>query len=246
MEVFYSAFLGIVQGLTEFLPVSSSGHLVLVQQILPTIKSPGVVFEAFLHAGTLFAILLYFRKDILKIGKNYSVFIVIGSIPAVFFGLVFSSFFESLFENTKMVGLALLVTGILNMFTDMQVLKKRALDTSNSLVIGLFQAFAIIPGISRSGSTIFAGSRLGINRQDAAKFSFLLSIPAVLGANLLEFVKYKGSFDGSYTSFLVGFLFSFVAGYFAINLVLESLKRRNFKYFAYYCFGLGLLVVFFL
>lgn len=240
MNPITASLLGLVQGLTEFLPVSSSGHLVLGQYLLTDYQEPGVAFEAFLHAGTLLAILYYFRKDIFKLSRQYLLYIVLGSIPAAIFGYLFSPFFEGLFESPRLVGFALLATGFLNLMTDIKVDKKRKLNSSNSIMIGFFQALAIIPGISRSGSTIFAGTRVGIKREEAARFSFLLSVPAVAGANLLQFAKYGANFSGNVINYLLGFVFAFVAGYFAINIVLESLKQKKFRYFAYYCFLVGI------
>ena len=240
MDIFTALILGTVQGLTEFLPVSSSGHLVLGRYLLTSYKEPGVVFEAFLHAGTLFAILYYFRKEIFKLSKKYVFYIILATLPAALFGYLFSPFFEGLFESPRLVGFALLATGFLNLMTDLKVDTKRKLNYKNSIMIGFFQALAIIPGISRSGSTIFAGTRAGIKRENAAKFSFLLSVPAVLGANVLQFAKYGVSLEANAANYLVGFIFAFVAGYFAINTVIKVLKEKKFKYFAYYCFLVGI------
>lgn len=240
MDLLSSAFLGLLQGLTEFLPVSSSGHLVLAEALVSNYQEPGVLFEAFLHAGTLLAIVYYFRKKILNIKPDYLLYIAIGTIPAAFAGYFFSSQFESLFSAPRYVGLFLLVTGILNLFTDKKAEKKK-LDKKRSFVVGIFQAFAILPGISRSGSTIFAGTRFGIKKEEAATFSFLLSVPAVLGANLLQFAKYKETLTGNAGNYIVGFIFSFIAGYFAIGLVLKGLRQRKFRYFGYYCIAMGIL-----
>lgn len=242
MNLISASLLGVVQGLTEFLPVSSSGHLVLGQYIAD-FKEPGAVFEAFLHAGTLLAILFYFRKDVLGLSKKYLAFLLLATIPAAVFGYLFSPFLEGLFDNNRVVGMALLVTGIFNLMTDKNVDKKAPFSWQNSIVVGLFQALAIIPGISRSGSTIFAGTRMGIKGKEAARFSFLLSIPAVAGANLLQFAKYGSSLNGGFVNYLAGFAFSFVAGYFAIKFVLKILKQKKFKYFAYYCFLVGTLTL---
>jgi undecaprenyl-diphosphatase len=242
MDLISVCLLGIVQGLTEFLPVSSSGHLVLGEYIA-NFREPGAVFEVFLHAGTLLAILFFFRKEIFRLSKKYLLFLLVATIPAAVFGYLFSPFFEGLFNNPKLVGIALLITGFFNLVTDKNVGKKASLNWQNSIIIGLFQALAIIPGISRSGSTIFAGTRVGIQGKEAAKFSFLLSIPAVVGANFLQFAKYGPSLNGALSKYIAGFAFSFVAGYFAIKVVLKILEQKKFKYFAYYCFLVGILTL---
>ena len=244
MKIIESIILGIVQGLTEFLPVSSSGHLVLVKEIFGVVTQ-GLLFETFLHAGTLLAILVYFWKDILKISKKTMTFIIIGTIPAGIVGYFFSSQIEVLFSSVKLVGVSLIITGMLNLFVDKAKIRKGDANLNNkkSFVVGMAQAFAIIPGISRSGSTIFAGSVCGIGKKEIAKFSFLLSVPAVLGANALEIINYSDSLKINLFNYTLGFLFAFVSGLFAIKLVFKFLEKRKFKYFAYYCFLMGLFVL---
>jgi len=241
MNIFESIILGTVQGFTEFLPVSSSGHLVLVKQIFGVVTK-GLLFETFLHAGTLLAILVYFWRDILKISKKTMILIIIGTLPAGVVGYFFSSQIEVLFSSVKLVGISLIITGILNMFVDKAKVKKGDinLNSKKSFVVGLAQAFAIIPGISRSGSTIFAGSMLGVGKKEIAKFSFLLSVPAVLGANALEIVNYSDSLRVDFVEYFFGFLFAFFSGLFAIRLVFKFLEEGKFKYFSYYCLLVGL------
>lgn len=243
MDLFSTIVLGAVQGLTEFLPISSSGHLVLVGKILPSLKEPGILFEVFLHAGTMLAILIYFRKKILRLTKNYLTLIIIGSIPAFLVGFLFQSFVEGLFESTAVVGFALLLTAGLNYLTDQTQGDKKQISFSDSLFIGIFQAIAIVPGISRSGSTIFAGVKRKIDKKSAAEFSFLLSIPAVVGANALQFLKngLNGSID--FVLYFVGFISSFLVGYLAIFLVIKLLTKAKFRYFAIYCLIVGLIAL---
>lgn len=238
-----SLFLGIIQGLTEFLPVSSSGHLVILQSIIPSFSQPGVLFDVILHAGTLLAVLVYFVKDILAMKLKYLVLIIIGTIPAALFGYFFQDFLESLFSSVKVVGVALIATSIMNFYTDKIKGVKEKISLYDAFTIGTAQALAIIPGISRSGSTIFAGSTLGIKKTQAAKFSFLLSVPAVFGANLLQFAEYGRSEVLKIDLYFFGFLGAFVAGLVAINLVFKLLKRGNFKIFAYYCLILGVVAL---
>lgn len=240
MSPFTSIFLGVLQGLTEFLPVSSSGHLAIAQSLLPGFSQPGVLFDVLLHAGTLLSVVVYFRKEILHIRLNYVMLIIVGTIPAVIFGFLFKDFFESLFSNIKLVGFALLITAAMNYFTDKSQTKKHEISYSDSLIVGMFQAFAIIPGISRSGSTIFSGVKRGIGKKDAAEFSFLLSVPAVFGANVLEILGNSGDKSVPVITYLLGFLAALVSGYFAIRLVFQFLAKKNFRIFAYYAFLLGL------
>jgi undecaprenyl-diphosphatase len=245
MNVFSSIVLGVLQGLTEFLPVSSSGHLVIAQTIVPGFSQPGVLFDVILHAGTLFAVIFYFRNDIFRLSKEYIVMLLIGTIPAVIVGFLFSFYIERLFTNIRVVGVMLLITAIMNLLTDLKIRQKKIFlnGYARSLFVGIFQAFAIIPGISRSGSTIFAGSMAGFNKKDAAEFSFLLSIPAVFGANIYEIIKHSSKVSIDIFPYLLGFMASFVVGYLSIRLVLNTLSNSKFKYFALYCFILGIIVI---
>jgi len=240
MNIISALFLGLIQGLTEFLPVSSSGHLVLAQSFLPAFSQSGVLFDVVLHAGTLTAVVVYFRKKILGLTRREIILLVIGSVPAAIVGFLASDLIESLFTSTKVVGVALLVTAAMNILTDrfrQKIKKVRVLD---SVVIGSFQALAIIPGVSRSGSTIFAATARGVNRQKAAEFSFLLSVPAVLGANLLQFYKYPGELGGNMLGLTAGFVAAFISGYLAIYLVFKALLAKNFKLFGIYALVVGL------
>jgi len=242
MNTFQASFLGLVQGLTEFLPISSSGHLVLVKQLL-NISTPGVLFEVVLHAGTLLAIVVYFWKEIITIKRKTVYLIAFGTIPAVVIGYVFSSQIEMIFESVKLVGIALIITGLVNLFVDRLSSKKKNVNYKESFVVGLAQAIAIIPGISRSGSTIFAGSVLGVNKKKIAQFSFLLSVPAVLGANVLEMMNYSDSFKLDIAPYVIGFVLAFISGFLAIKMVFRFLEKGRFKVFAYYCFIVGLLAL---
>lgn len=239
MNIFWAAFLGILQGLTEFLPISSSGHLVLVQSFIPGFSQPGVLLDVVLHLGTLFSIIYYYRRRIVKLKLNYIYLIIIGTIPVVLIGFLFQDYIEMFFGSVKLVGIALIVTGIINLLTDRAVSRSVKVKYKESILIGFAQALALIPGISRSGSTISAGSNLGIDKRKAAEFSFLLSIPAILGASVLQIASYGSDGLGNMTYYIAGFFAAFITGVFAINLVLRSLKARNFKYFAVYCFIVG-------
>ena len=238
-----AAILGMVQGLTEFLPVSSSGHLVLFQKLLPGFSQPGILFDVILHFGTLIAVIIYFRKKLFSLIIDNFWFLVIATIPAVVVGLLFDSFVEKLFASTLYVGFEFLANAVMSYM--ISVVKDRGvgLNIKNSAIIGIAQAIAISPGISRSGSTIFAGSILGIDKQKVAEFSFILSLPAVLGANVLQLYKYGGSEIVNISNYLIGVISSFVFGLIAIRLVMEFIKKGRFKFFAVYSLILGVLVI---
>ena len=246
MNSLWAVFLGSLQGLTEFLPVSSSCHLVFAQIIIPDFNQSGVLFDVVLHAGTLFAVIFYFRKKILSISSKYVWFLLLCTIPAGLVGYFFQTAIEGLFESVRIVGYALLLTGVMNLLTDKAIVGKKSINTKSSLLVGLAQAVAIIPGVSRSGSTIFAGTFSGLTKKNAAEFSFLLSVPAILGANILEIAKTP--LDNSSINlpfYIIGFLSAFLAGFFAINFVVKLLVRKRFKVFGIYCLALGVLVIIF-
>jgi undecaprenyl-diphosphatase len=242
MELFWAALLGLVQGFTEFLPVSSSGHLVIFQRLLPSFSQPGVLFDVTLHFGTLFAVLFFFRKEIFKLSPKYLGYLVLGTIPVVIIGFFFKDQIEGLFNSVKLVGAALLITAFLNFFTSKKREGKKEINGFFAFVIGIFQAIAIIPGISRSGATIFAGVNLGMERKKAATFSFLLSVPAILGANLLEIISNLGK-PVDFGFYSIGFIFAFLAGFLAIGLVLKLLQSSRYRLLSYYCIALGVVAL---
>lgn len=261
--------LGIVQGLTEFLPISSSGHLVVIKHLLDegsfSINKPLV--EISLHVGTLAAVLLFYRKDVNHLvralfhksltreegaqNRRLLKWIIVGSIPTALIGLGFKDQFEELFKNPVLVGCALVVTGLFCLIT-------RFLPTGNgnafnlgllrALAIGAVQGLAIIPGISRSGATIFMAICLGVNPKEAGRYSFLLSAPAVGGAALLH-VKDLFAQDGAMQiplgSLVLGILSSFIVGLLCLGILTRILKRGNFFFFGFYCVPFGLFVVYY-
>lgn len=248
MEPFQAIILGILQGLTEFLPVSSSGHLVLAQSFLPGFSQPGVLFDAVLHGGTMLAVLWYFRKMILKLDKRMLMLLALGTVPAGLVGITFKDFLEGLFSNTRLVGIALLITGGMNWFVDSAQRtghSKQGLKAKDALFVGIFQAVAIIPGISRSGSTIFAGAIGGIKKEEAAVFSFLLSIPAVAGSVGLEVISHADKGGVDFTSYFLGAIAAFIVGYFSIGILMRFLVEKKFKVFAIYCWIVGLTTLIF-
>jgi undecaprenyl-diphosphatase len=264
MDIIQAIILGMVQGLTEFLPISSSAHLVIVPEILGVKSS--LAFDTLLHLGSLFAVVGYFRNDIAKIitsffrsimdlfrgrfknglyedeYKKLSWLLIIGTIPAGLVGILFKDFFESLFSSLLAVGIFLLITGFLLWGAERMPHGKKGLkdlNVKNSLAVGIAQALAIAPGISRSGATISAGLFLGIERETAAKFSFLLSIPAILGAVLVQMKDITNGMDGTIIVLFAGFISAVIFGYLAIKILLKIIKERSLMIFSYYCWIVG-------
>ena len=255
MTIIQALILGIMQGVTEFLPVSSSGHLVLVPWLLNW-NPPGLVFDTVVHLGTLVAVVIYFWKDIWQIvggvlntlktrtlddpyGK-LGWFIVVGSIPAAIAGYSLESVFEKLFGTTSMVLAFLFITGLILFVTERiskQVRPIESLTWKDTLWIGLAQAAAIAPGISRSGSTIAAGLALGIKRGAATRFSFLLALPVIFGAGIfkLKDAVEVGISNSELTILAIGFIAAAVSGYAAVSYFLAFVRKRSLYAFVVYC-----------
>lgn len=259
MSLIQAIVLGTVQGLTEFLPVSSSGHLILLQRLLG-FKGPEVLFDTFLHLGTLVAVCVVFRGDLSNMGRSLFrhdwtsqdarlfLLIVLGTIPTAAIGLVFRDLFEKLFSEVVLAALMLIVTGCLLFMADRVGNSKKFLKTigkADAFIVGVVQGLSIVPGLSRSGSTISTGIFLGLERNMAARFSFLLSIPAIAGAGILQ-VSGLRELDGHLILPLaVGVITSAVTGYVAIRMLLGLVVRRRLSFFSYYCWivGLGVLLI---
>jgi len=257
MSVFQAAFLGLVQGLTEFLPVSSSGHLALMSHFL-AVENPGLTFEIVLHFGTLLSVLVYFHRQLwrmflslfkreMKEERRQIGLLFIGTLPAVVIGLSFKQQFESVSNQPRVVALLLCVTGFLLLLPHL-VPKKgdRSMTLRSALIMGFGQALAILPGISRSGSTIVSGMLCGVNSAKAAEFSFLLAVPAISGATLLALRDLEGIDTTLVIPYLVGGIVSFVSGLIAVYAVLSSIRRGKFAYFAYYCIAVGVIAFIYL
>ncbi|MCL1873100.1 MAG: undecaprenyl-diphosphatase UppP [Clostridiales bacterium] len=235
-------FLGILQGLTEFLPVSSSGHLVIFQSFFG-IEEPVLLFDTCLHIGSLAAVFIFFWRDIWAILRRPVCkemgLLIAGTIPVVIAGFLFQDNLEKLFSSVLAVCLALVITGTLLFISDRLEGRKQMKELSYpaALLVGCFQALALTPGLSRSGSTIFGSLLAGLDRKSAAKYSFLLSIPAILGATVLQFrdILKEGHSLILPFSYLVGTLAAAVVGFFAIKFLLKLLEKKNLKGFAYYC-----------
>ncbi|MBL52074.1 MAG: hypothetical protein CMG57_08970 [Candidatus Marinimicrobia bacterium] len=250
MTLIEAIILGIIQGFTEFLPISSSGHLVLGQAILD-IDQPGNEFEILVHLGTLASVIVVFYNDITglvfsikeKSTQKFILFILLGTVPAVIIGLGMKVFINNLFENVTVVGLALMFTGVI--LYGSSFIKRKNKDHSfiSSILIGCAQAIAIIPGISRSGMTISAALFLGLSSKESARFSFLLAIPAITGAGLLIALDLDGAFPLTGIVSMAAFFSSFIIGILALKWLLGWLEQGKFHYFGIYCFGVGLLTL---
>lgn len=256
MSVFQAIFLAVVQGLTEFLPVSSSGHLVLFQKLF-NFSEPPVFFDVLLHLGTLAAIFVFFQKEIFLLIKNWRkkiniwIYLVVGSIPAAVFGLWLNARVGEIFNSLILVGIAWIVFGLLLFSTRLWVKKEKLIINKldnigwpKALFIGLFQAMALFPGVSRSGLTIIGGLFNKLSCEESFKFSFLLAIPAILGATVVSFEK--NGLDGLGLAFgLLAFAIAGITGYFSLKMFQKILKAEKLYFFGLYCLALGILVFFF-
>jgi len=250
MELIEIVLLGIIQGLTEFLPVSSSGHLVLGQYLLG-IKSPGNTLEILFHLGTLGSVIFVFFNEIkniiLTIDKKPTqkllAFISIATLPAMVVGFLFRHEINRLFENINSVGYAFCITGLILVFSSLSKNKKVKFSISSSIIIGLSQAVAIIPGISRSGITITAALLMGIAPEKSAKFSFLLSIPIIFGAGLLGVIDIKNGDIFTLPTIFAAILSSFLIGVVALKILLMLLEKGKFYYFGIYCICIGIISI---
>ena len=265
--------LGIVQGITEFLPISSSGHLSVLQNIFKVDYSEEehLLFDVMLHFGTLIAVCIIYRKDIVLMFKagsrlmqgnmNFSafgdpmipparqlLFVIVGTLPLIVV-LIFNNAASSLFTMSGFIGFALIANGALLYAVDKLIMSgkknSRTMSVKDALVIGLAQAVAVIPGISRSGVTLSVGMSRGLSKSYAMRFSMLLSLPAVVGSLLVSLAKAIGAdINWSYfPAYLVGMIFAGLTGFLAINLLKSILKRGKFGRLAYYCWGVGIVTM---
>jgi len=249
MTVLSAVILAVIQGLTEFLPVSSSGHLALAGMVMK-VPDGDITFEIVVHLGTLMAVIAVYRRDLTqlisgvfqrkKVSLSAAGLLIVGSIPAAVAGFLLMDSIESVFGNPVIVSLMLLVTGSVLFSTKYVKNGKRNLPTiTGSLIIGISQAIALLPGISRSGLTISTGLFAGISREKAARFSFMLSIPAIAGAAAVKLGD-VGSSGIDYLILIAGFVISALTGYIALKILLRFLSAGKFSIFAWYCWLLGL------
>lgn len=272
MNIFEAIFLGIIQGLTEFLPISSTGHLTVAGKVMDliSVENPHewTAFIAVIQLGTLAAVLFYFRKDIVSIIKDFltdNIFkwkkfslqssnsklgwlIILGSIPVALIGLLFKDFIEGSFtKELNVIAISLIALAIILALAEKTAkFKKDVKDLSvlDSIIIGFAQALALIPGSSRSGTTITGGLFIGLNREAAARFSFLLSIPAVLASGLLEFYESLKFLDSSMAvNLFVSTIASGISGYIAIGFLLRYLRNNSTFIFIYYRIAAGILIL---
>ncbi|WP_235295884.1 undecaprenyl-diphosphate phosphatase [Portibacter marinus] len=256
MELIKAAILGIVQGLTEFLPVSSSGHLELFKYFLndDAVGEESLLMTVVLHFATALSTIVVFRqtvweliKGLLKFKWNketqFTCFVILSMVPAVVVGLFFEDQLESLFnKNIILVALMLMITGLLLFVADRAKQTDRSLNFTNALVVGIAQAIAILPGISRSGATISTSVLLGLDRETAARFSFLMVLPLIFGKIAKDLLD--GSFSANAANMAelgIGFLSAFVTGLFACTLMIKIVRKSQLKYFSYYCFAVAII-----
>ncbi|OGV31729.1 MAG: hypothetical protein A2020_05410 [Lentisphaerae bacterium GWF2_45_14] len=255
-ETLKIVFMALIQGFTEFLPVSSSGHLAISRDLLGLDPDGSLCLVVTLHAGTLVAILLYYFKELfalLKPSEFKMLFkIIVGTAPAAAVGIILhkTNVADNLFNSIYVAGAGLIITGFILRSaskTRQGMFVMREISLPKALFVGIAQAFAILPGISRSGTTITAGMKVGLKDEDAAKFSFFLAVPAIGGAAFVEVLSkfLKNDFGTSYGtgSMLLGFFVSAISGYIAIALLISLLKKNKLSFFSYYCFIIGILAI---
>jgi len=257
LDFITSIILGALQGLTEFLPISSSGHLVLAERILGGKASTGLIFEVLVHFATMVSVVIFFRKKIWRMilslippytqdkipALKLTAIIIIGTIPAAAIGLAFENYIESAFGSAQIASIMLLITGIILLSTRLIKPGGDSPGFKTGLLIGIAQSAALMPGISRSGTTIAAGMYLKLAPSEAAEFSFLLSLPAVFGATLLK------SFDlvslpmanAAIGPYIAGAITAFIVGYLSIAWLMRIIKQGKFFFFGIYCLLIGFL-----
>lgn len=269
LDILSAIILGAVQGISEFLPISSSGHLVLVPTLLGI--ETGLAFDTILHIGTLVAIFTFFWKDIINLikgfilsiidltegvdifkrelhrvpEKRFAWLIIVGTIPTGIMGILLKDAIETIFRGTLFVGIFLLVTAAVLYYSERHSsgqITQKDMSFKQALIVGICQGLAVFPGISRSGSTIASGLCLGLNREYAARYSFLLSIPAVIGAGLIQ-IKDIATLDASASVLLAGFISSVIFGYLSIKLLMKMIKGWSLDIFAYYCTIIGIITI---
>lgn len=260
--------LGLVQGLSEFLPISSSGHLALLQNLFEINEDKVIFFAVLLHIGTLVSIFIVYHKDIYALIKELfllfkdiftgkglrieerpirklGIMIIVSSIPTAIMGLLFSNYIDKIFGSLTVIAVCWIITGFILLFSEKLKNKKKEIEGMkyrNAIFIGICQGLAIMPGISRSGSTIVGSLVTGLKREFAVEFAFLISIPAILGSAILEFPKaIKAGIEPSTIGpMIVGFLVAAISGYFAITTMIKIVSKHKMRYFSYYVWILGL------
>lgn len=264
MDIFSASILGLVQGLTEFLPISSTGHLILAREFFGFSPQNGLAVDAFLHLATALAVVMYFRKDLLRLIKSFFIFpkaekkdqtlivaLIVGTIPAVILGLLLQDHIDTAFRSTELVAYALIAGSVIFVIAEMlyrwysKRVHRDGINIRHGLTIGLFQALALIPGMSRSGMTISGGMMLGYTREEAARFAFLLSFPIILaggGLKVKELID-TGAFGVDILPLFVGAVVAFISALAAIHFLISFLKKHSILWFAGYRVILAIIVL---
>lgn len=255
MSLGIAVLLGVLQGLTEFLPVSSSGHLALAQLLIPGFVQPGVLFDATLHVGTAGAVVWYERREIIRWlttpgGRRLIGLLVLGTVATAVVAFPVKNTAEAAFVRPIWIGIALILTGIivgLTRWLPGGAGDEKGTSWRHAVLVGLAQGMAVFPGLSRSGMTIAASLGAGLDRSWAARFSFLLGVPAILGVAVLEFADERHALaaagGGYWLACTVGAVAAGFTGFFALKIVIKTLSSRVFHRFAWYCLPLGILVI---
>ncbi len=250
-----SIILAFVQGITEWLPVSSSAHLSLVSHFFH-VESSSVFYVIMLHFATAFVVLFIFQKEFFKMFKAFfradfkseygkkALFLIIATLPVAVLGVFLESIFEKIYLNINLIGLFLLLTGLF-LFLVEKFPRGLALNYKNTFIIGLSQIISVFPGISRSGITLGTGLLLGIKKEEAAKFSFMLGVPLLLGAGLFQLIFSPFSIDIEFFPLIIGIIVTMVTSYFSIKFLLKVIMKEKLWYFGIYCFLISLLVLVF-
>jgi len=245
VSLFQAIILSIVHGITEWFPVSSTGHLALLQHFF---GFQDFSFDIFLHLASVLALIIFFRKDILaffsfdKKNRNYMLKIILAILPAGILGILYRDFFESLMGNLFLLGICFIISGIVIYLTKFTTAQKKEVSFFDALIIGMFQAIALLPSVSRSGMTISSGLFRNINRVETARFSFLLAIPVLLGASLFE-AKNIAHLNISYSVLLVSFVVTLATSLLTIKFIMTIFTNDKFYLFSWYNIILGLLIV---
>lgn len=264
MEIFSSIILGFVQGATEFIPISSSGHLIIVREIFGFDTSLGLSFDAVLQLATALAVLVYFKKDFVKLFFSFiSLFtgkpveketrillfaLILGTIPAVLFGLLLEGYIETSFRSAQVVAVMLILGSILFFIAEKFAKQNKNVTVKKGLLIGFFQSLALLPGMSRSGATISGGLLFGLNREQAAKFSFLLSFPIIFGSGMKKLLELSsdGLLNEIGLQLIFGSITSFLVGILVIHHLLKYLRNHTLNIFIYYRVILAILIFIFI
>ena len=266
MSIFSSIILGIIQGGAEFLPISSSGHLIIARDLFGWHGSSDLAFDAILQLATVLALIVYFYKDIWRLLKVFFTMIqgkfieqkdrvmiwaiIIGTIPAVIAGVILQKYMETTFRSAVLVCIILIIGSGVMFFAEKFATKNRELTVKKGFWVGVFQCLALVPGFSRSGATISGGLIFGLTREEATRFSFLLSVPILLGSSLKELVSiiHSGAFATNSIDLLFGTIVAFIVGIFAIKFMMKFLKNNSLNIFIYYriILAVGVLAILFI